>query len=94
MIAVIDFCCGRTRCTVRQFAINCPCMTQAPADAGYDSRVRASFSRQRIMQLLGAALARVEPGAVDITLPYREDLTQQTGADKRNRLCRFRLVQS
>jgi uncharacterized protein (TIGR00369 family) len=29
--------------------------------------------------LIGAALGRVEPGAVDITLPYRDDLTQQNG---------------
>lgn len=31
------------------------------------------------MQLIGAALARVEPGIVDIVLPYRADLTQQNG---------------
>jgi uncharacterized protein (TIGR00369 family) len=31
------------------------------------------------MQLIGARLSRVEPGAVAIVLPYREDLTQQTG---------------
>lgn len=31
------------------------------------------------MRTLGALLARVEPGAVEIHLPYREDLTQQHG---------------
>lgn len=31
------------------------------------------------MQLIGASLERVEPGIVDIALPYREDLTQQNG---------------
>ncbi len=31
------------------------------------------------MQLIGARLRRVEPGAVTIALPYREDLTQQNG---------------
>lgn len=31
------------------------------------------------MQLIGATLGRVEPGAVDIMLPFREDLTQQHG---------------
>ncbi len=31
------------------------------------------------MQLIGARLTRVEPGAVDITLPYRVDLSQQHG---------------
>src|SRR6185369_1918668 len=33
--------------------------------------------RQAFMRLLGATLERVEPGAVDIALPFREDLTQQ-----------------
>jgi uncharacterized protein (TIGR00369 family) len=41
--------------------------------------VRASFARQRVMALIGASLTRLEAGAVDITLPYRADLTQQNG---------------
>ncbi len=31
------------------------------------------------MPLIGAELSRVEPGEVEIRLPYREDLTQQDG---------------
>jgi len=31
------------------------------------------------MQLIGASLSLVEPGLVEITLPYRPDLTQQNG---------------
>ena len=31
------------------------------------------------MKLIGARLTRVEPGAVDITLPFRSDLSQQHG---------------
>ena len=31
------------------------------------------------MKTLGAELTRVAPGVVDITLPFREDLTQQHG---------------
>ena len=31
------------------------------------------------MALIGAELARVEPGIVEITLPYRADLAQQHG---------------
>jgi uncharacterized protein (TIGR00369 family) len=50
-----------------------------PQDAGYASRVSESFARQQVMRLIGAALRRVEPGAVDIALPYRDDLTQQNG---------------
>jgi uncharacterized protein (TIGR00369 family) len=48
-----------------------------PQDAEYESRVRESFARQQVMQLIGASLRRVEPGAVDIALPYRDELTQQ-----------------
>lgn len=48
-----------------------------PADPR--ERVRASFERQGIMRLLGAELALVEPGRVEITLPYRADLCQQNG---------------
>ena len=50
-----------------------------PQDAQYESRVRESFARQPVMRLIGADLQRVEPGAVDIALAYREDLTQQNG---------------
>jgi uncharacterized protein (TIGR00369 family) len=50
-----------------------------PLDSEYESRVRASFEQQRAMQLIGARLSRIEPGAVAIVLPYREDLTQQNG---------------
>ena len=32
-----------------------------------------------IMRLIGAELTRVEPGVVEITIPYRSDLTQQHG---------------
>ena len=31
------------------------------------------------MQLIGAELYRIEPGLVEITLPYRTELTQQDG---------------
>ena len=48
-------------------------------DSDYEKRVRQSFARQHVMRLIGAGLSRVEPGAVDIALPFREDLTQQTG---------------
>ena len=41
--------------------------------------VAASFAQQPIMKLIGARLATVEPGVVEIALPYRADLTQQNG---------------
>ena len=50
-----------------------------PRDPDFERRVRDSFARQRVMSTIGATLTRVEPGLVEITLPYREDLTQQHG---------------
>src|ERR687890_39497 len=50
-----------------------------PQDPAYESRVRASFERQTFMATLGAQLARVEPGEVDIALSPRDDLVQQHG---------------
>lgn len=50
-----------------------------PADPAFEGRVRASFERQAAMKLIGATLARVEPGLAVIELPYRADLTQQHG---------------
>jgi uncharacterized protein (TIGR00369 family) len=50
-----------------------------PADPRFAERCRASFGRQRAMALIGAALTVVEPGYVEIELPYRDDLTQQKG---------------
>src|SRR5687768_15217532 len=44
-----------------------------------ESRVRASFARQRAMATLGATLGRVARGEVEIHLPFREELTQQHG---------------
>ena len=50
-----------------------------PADPDFEARVRASFGRQGIMDLIGARLTRVAPGRVEIELPYRAELTQQHG---------------
>jgi uncharacterized protein (TIGR00369 family) len=41
--------------------------------------IEQSFARQTIMGLIGAELTRVEPGIVEITMPYRADLAQQHG---------------
>lgn len=53
----------------------------APSQTSTDpaARVQASFGQQTIMALLGAKLDTVEPGRVDIVLPYRADLCQQNG---------------
>jgi len=51
----------------------------APADPGFALRCRESFARQKAMALIGARLTVVEPGYVEIELPFRDDLTQQKG---------------
>jgi uncharacterized protein (TIGR00369 family) len=50
-----------------------------PADPHFASRIRESFGRQKAMALIGAELKSIEPGATEVTLAYREDLTQQKG---------------
>jgi uncharacterized protein (TIGR00369 family) len=39
----------------------------------------ASFAKLVLMRTIGAKLVRVEPGEVDVALPFRDDLTQQLG---------------
>ena len=53
--------------------------TFVPKDPAFESRVRASFARQKVMSLIGAELTRVVPGRVEIELAFRDDLTQQHG---------------
>ena len=48
-------------------------------DPEFAKRVHASFARQGMMHLIGARMTRVEPGHVEIELPFRADLTQQHG---------------
>jgi uncharacterized protein (TIGR00369 family) len=48
-------------------------------DPSYEKKVRESFALQRVMQTIGASLESVGPGEVTISLPFRDDLTQQDG---------------
>jgi uncharacterized protein (TIGR00369 family) len=50
-----------------------------PIDPSWETRVRASFARQRMMETIGAELERVAPGEVDIRLPVRDPITQHHG---------------
>ena len=45
----------------------------------FAEEVKSSFNLQTVMALIGAKLTRVEPGVIEITLPYRADLAQQHG---------------
>ena len=49
------------------------------SNPAFADEVRQSFAKQAIMPLIGGELTCVEPGLVEIALPYRSDLTQQDG---------------
>jgi uncharacterized protein (TIGR00369 family) len=51
----------------------------ATPNPNFADEVRRSFAQQSMMHLIGASLSLVERGVVEITLPYRPDLTQQNG---------------
>lgn len=50
----------------------------ADTDAA-DARVRASFAKQTIMATLGASVASVKRGEVEIVLPFSDKILQQHG---------------
>ena len=49
------------------------------ADSNADARVRASFAKQTIMVTLGASVASVKKGEVEIVLPFSDKILQQHG---------------
>jgi len=51
----------------------------APRDPGFESRVRASFARQEAMKTLGIEIVRLDPGEIELTMPYARAYTQQHG---------------
>ena len=54
-------------------------MELSPRDPDWQARVRASFAAQQFMAHLGAELIHLSPGAVDLELRLRPELTQQHG---------------
>jgi uncharacterized protein (TIGR00369 family) len=56
-----------------------PAAAHQPKDPAFAERVRASFAKQSVMALLGARIARLEPGAVDLEMPHDARFTQQDG---------------
>lgn len=54
-------------------------MAFQPLNQSFAREVTDNFGEQSIMSLIGARLTLVEPGRVEITLPFRADLTQQHG---------------
>lgn len=49
------------------------------ANPDFEAAVRAAFERQPFMSFLGAQLGRVEPGRVEIRLPFHEGVGQNHG---------------
>lgn len=49
------------------------------AAADMEARTRASFERQAAMKAIGATVAHVAPGEVDLRMPYDAALSQQHG---------------
>ena len=54
-------------------------MSFQPSNPEFETEVRSSFAKQTALTSIGAELVRVEPGVVEITIPYNPDLTQQNG---------------
>ena len=54
-------------------------MPHQASNPTFAKEVKQSFAKQTVMTLIGGELTRVEPGVVEITLPYRSDLMQQHG---------------
>jgi uncharacterized protein (TIGR00369 family) len=50
-----------------------------PQNPDYVAAVHAAFGRQPFIVHLGARIARVEPGAVELHLGYREEIGQNHG---------------
>lgn len=48
-------------------------------DANFEEKVRGSFARQGLMRHLGAEMISVAPGACEIRVAFREELSQQHG---------------
>jgi uncharacterized protein (TIGR00369 family) len=54
-------------------------MAFVPANPDFERRTRDGFAKQGAMTLIGATLEKVEPGRVEIALPFRPELSQQHG---------------
>jgi len=50
-----------------------------PRDPDYKQRVRESLARQGLLATFAAELRRIEPGVVEIEVPFSSGLTQQDG---------------
>ncbi len=54
-------------------------MSFEPRDPQFADKVKSSFAAQSFMELIGAEIAHLEPGEVDLVCARRDDLLQQHG---------------
>jgi len=50
-----------------------------PKNPDYRAVAADTFARQRAMRTLGISIARMEPGEVDLAMPYSAEYSQQNG---------------
>jgi uncharacterized protein (TIGR00369 family) len=50
-----------------------------PKNPDYRAVATATFERQQAMRTLGISIARLEPGEIELAMPYSQALTQQNG---------------
>ena len=48
-----------------------------PKNPDYRTVAVATFERQQVMRTLGISITRLDPGEVDLSMPYSSDFTQQ-----------------
>lgn len=53
--------------------------TWQPTNPDYESAVRESLARQALMSTLGATLAHIAPGEIDLRAPFAPQFGQQNG---------------
>jgi uncharacterized protein (TIGR00369 family) len=50
-----------------------------PIDPKWEAKIRESFARQQFMRYLNARMIHAEPGAIQLEVEFRPELTQQHG---------------
>jgi uncharacterized protein (TIGR00369 family) len=50
-----------------------------PKNPDYRTVAAATFARQQAMRTLGISIVRIDPGEVDLSMPYASEFTQQNG---------------
>ena len=54
-------------------------MGHVAKDPDFEDRVRKSFERQKVMTTFDARIDVIEPGHIQLSMPFQDTLTQQHG---------------